>query len=150
MKALVSGALCGRHPTVAAVEICTRCGTFVCGECVAYRADEQPYCTDCLAHLDHARPSRRASVGLGLSIGAASGVLVGVVLPPLWLLALFAGTAGAVVSWVEVRAIARGDAPTAGLRRARAGRLIGILVAGLLLLAVAALVYVGFRAGWEA
>ena len=47
----VAGANCGQHPGVAAVEICTRCGTFLCGECVEYFNEVTPACPSCLPLL---------------------------------------------------------------------------------------------------
>ena len=46
--ALTPTARCGNHPSVAAVEICKRCGTFLCGDCLDYAGDD-PYCSKCFA-----------------------------------------------------------------------------------------------------
>ncbi len=58
------GARCAKHP-VAAVDVCQRCGAFVCGECVNIRA-EDVFCGDCARLLDRPR-SARAKVALGLA-----------------------------------------------------------------------------------
>ncbi len=40
-------ARCPRHPEVAALGTCARCGTFVCGQCATTRADGQRSCPAC-------------------------------------------------------------------------------------------------------
>ena len=52
-----SGARCAKHPDVAAVDVCQRCGVFVCGECVFIRT-EDVFCADCARILDRPAPAR--------------------------------------------------------------------------------------------
>lgn len=40
------GALCSKHPSVAAKGVCSRCGSFACGECVGEQVP--PVCKDCV------------------------------------------------------------------------------------------------------
>lgn len=108
----LAGAHCGAHPAVAAVEICSRCGTFLCGECVEYFQDTTPCCAACLPSVKlagasswRARVCGPASlVGLGL---LASGFLVaGRGGLGLWLLGLpftFLGVLAAVVELWRIR-----------------------------------------------
>lgn len=83
-----SGALCAKHPEVAAVDVCQRCGLFVCGECVDIRA-EDVFCADCARILDRPAPARPkwafafaaapGPVAIALSYGAGViGTLVGI------------------------------------------------------------------------
>jgi hypothetical protein len=58
----LTGAHCGKHPEVAAVELCTRCGTFLCGDCVEYVRDETAACSDCAPLLRGVKASARAKV----------------------------------------------------------------------------------------
>jgi hypothetical protein len=55
-----TGARCAKHADVAAVDVCQRCGTFVCGECVQIRSEDE-FCSDCAKLLDRP-PSRRPRV----------------------------------------------------------------------------------------
>jgi len=51
---------CGNHPTEAAVDTCSRCGTFLCSECVDFLGDAV-LCAACLERVGgNAPPSRRA------------------------------------------------------------------------------------------
>ena len=64
-----AGARCGKHVEAAAVDICQRCGTFSCGECVNIRA-EDVYCADCAVILDRPPPTRpKLAFGLALAPG---------------------------------------------------------------------------------
>jgi uncharacterized RDD family membrane protein YckC len=42
-----SGAICARHPTVAAFATCTRCGTYICTHCYTVGGDGNYYCFEC-------------------------------------------------------------------------------------------------------
>jgi hypothetical protein len=75
-----AGARCAKHPDASAVDVCQRCGTFVCGECVHIRA-EDVYCADCARILDRPAPVRPK---LAFALAAAPG-------PLLVALGLFAG-----------------------------------------------------------
>ena len=46
-----AGARCGLHGDVAAVDLCKRCGRFLCGDCVQL-VGEDAYCADCLGKLE--------------------------------------------------------------------------------------------------
>ena len=104
-----AGATCPLHPGVLAVDVCERCGRFVCGDCTVLR-DERTLCTECAAVATS--PSARATLalvcgGLGFVCGA-----------PLSLAAIALGR-------IEERAIDRGEAPREGLTRARWGVRLG-------------------------
>jgi len=51
-----AGARCSTHPTVAAVDVCQRCGRFVCGDCANVR-NEDLYCSECTPRVDAKPPS---------------------------------------------------------------------------------------------
>lgn len=105
-----AGATCPLHSSALAVDVCERCGRFVCGDCVVLR-DERTLCTECAAAPASASP--RATLALVL------GLLGFVCCVPLSMAAVAVGR-------VEERAIDRGDAPREGLRRARWGVRLGI------------------------
>ncbi|MFZ5445247.1 MAG: hypothetical protein ACOZQL_34975, partial [Myxococcota bacterium] len=69
------GATCGKHAGVAAVEICARCGTFLCGECVDYFREDTPVCEACLPLMLGTPASLRARVSPLLSALGLSGLL---------------------------------------------------------------------------
>jgi hypothetical protein len=115
---------------VTAVDLCTRCGSFLCASCVEY-LDTAPYCARCLA-LVTARPSLRARVSAALSGAGVLGMFVGLIVqgrPGLgvWALAVPTGFAGLAASLQELAAIARGEAPTPGRGWAATGRAVGVL-----------------------
>src|SRR5689334_25282416 len=43
----VAGAPCPRHPETPAVDICSRCGSFVCAKCRHVTSDWLIYCLSC-------------------------------------------------------------------------------------------------------
>lgn len=113
-----AGARCARHASTAAVDLCQRCGTFVCGECVHIRS-EDVYCVDCAAILDRPAPKRPrvafalafapAPLALALTFVAGGiGTLIGVgLLLPL--------TVSALALMLQVRsARARGESALKG------------------------------------
>ncbi len=137
----LAGASCGSHPAVPAVEICSRCGTFLCGDCVEYFREETPACANCLPHLLGSPASTRARVSPILStaglVGLLSGFLVhgrrGLVL---WAIGFVLGFAGLAFGARERRLIRAGQAGTRGRRWAQVGLGVGALFAlgaGLLL-----------------
>lgn len=69
-------AACARHPDVAAVDTCQRCGAFVCGECTNIR-DEDVYCPGCVPFLDRP-PSPRAVHALRCALAAPILCAIGV------------------------------------------------------------------------
>lgn len=64
-----AGARCARHAQAAAVDVCQRCGTFVCGECVNIRS-EDVFCPDCARILDRPPPTR-PKLAFGLAVAPA-------------------------------------------------------------------------------
>jgi hypothetical protein len=73
--ALASGARCASHIEAAAVDLCQRCGSFICGECVNIRL-EDAFCPACAALMDRP-PSRRAKIAFALALAAPCFVLTG-------------------------------------------------------------------------
>lgn len=132
--ASLAGAHCGKHPAVAAVEICTRCGTFLCGECVEYFREETPACASCLPLLTGSPASVRARLSplfttLGL-VGLVAGFVVrGRPGLGLWALSFPVGFAGIAFGVQELRLIRDGQAGTRGRRWARVGLVVGALFA---------------------
>lgn len=57
-----AGARCATHATVAAVDVCQRCGRFLCGECVQI-VDDDSYCADCAPRVN-VPASKLAKAGL--------------------------------------------------------------------------------------
>ena len=114
-----AGATCPRHAGVLAVDVCERCGRFVCGDCEVLR-DERTWCSECAA-VPY-RASTRATLALVFGVG---GFLC---CGPLSIAAIALGR-------VEQRAIERREAPEVGLGRARWAVRLGVLqvVLGVLL-----------------
>ena len=122
------GARCARHPDVAAVALCARCGGFLCGACTEVR-DETAYCEPCLHwRLRNTRPSRAAAVLLVANL-VALGLLLRL-LPPV--ASLLAGGAGALLAVRESRRITRGG----GAPRSRLLARVLLALSALNLLAV--------------
>lgn len=119
----LAGATCPQHQGVLAVDLCERCGRFVCGECVSLRADKT-WCVDCAGKP--AGPSRRATAALVIAV---VGFLCGT---PLSLVAI-------VLGLIEQRAIERGDASADGLPRAKWAVRLGVAQVILFVLTLAAL-----------
>lgn len=125
---VASGAMCPAHASTQAVEVCERCGRFVCAGCLEFSQDGGAMCTEC-----HAKPhgrSSRSGLALGLVLGAWAGC---VPLAPI----------GVALAWMELRAIERGEAPEASKQGAHwalglgaAQIVLGVLVMGGLFLAV--------------
>ena len=121
---LEAGARCAVHGDAPAVDICRRCGAFLCAAC---RGDEV-LCGNCLAHHGRkpvASTQAWASLYLGLA-GLACGFLPGVV--------------GLVLAHRELARIARGESSPGGRALANAGRMLGWLNAALLLVVGAVLI----------
>ncbi len=126
MSALGSGATCGAHAGVVAVDLCPRCGRFLCGECVEL-VGEQAFCASC-ASVVTARPSRPArwsvgfslvglvGMGLGLFTQGRAGLLV-------WALAMPTGVLGFALALQALR----GAPSPATVRRAKWGRALATL-----------------------
>lgn len=139
--ALEQGATCPQHPGVLAVDVCERCGRFVCAECLVLRT-ERVLCAACAA-IPYGISARTHWV-LGLGIGcwlACTAVPLGRARDEvmLSLLGLVGGAPVAIVALIlgqlERRAIDRGTHARDGLRRLRWGvRLAGLHLAAQLLL----------------
>lgn len=76
-------AQCAEHPILSAVEVCSRCGKFLCGDCVEL-VRAAPYCRACRSRAIRTHVSAIEVVAIG--IGAA-----GLVVPLLGVAALIAG-----------------------------------------------------------
>jgi hypothetical protein len=109
------GPRCAKHPDVAAVAPCVRCGTFLCGGCTELLREEA-YCAGCVTWLRlHAPPSRVVKGLIGLNI-AALILLPLLCLPVLNLIAIVLGL------WLpsrELDRIRRGEGPLRGMLQAR-------------------------------
>ncbi len=47
-----SGAMCAKHGDVAAVDICSRCGAFVCAGCEELSVRDEVFCTPCFERVN--------------------------------------------------------------------------------------------------
>jgi hypothetical protein len=132
---LATGALCAAHPELTAVDLCARCGSFLCGECVDF-ADEQTYCAACLALVTD-RASRPARLSVVVSTLGVLGMLSGLVVSGraglvIWAAAIPTGFVGFALAVQTLR-----NAPTQASRRwARTARAIAGLH-GFLVIALA-------------
>lgn len=134
MSPSLAGASCGKHPGVAAVEICSRCGTFLCGECVEYFNEVTPACASCLPLLSGSPASARARVSPVLTSVGLSGLVAGFLARgrvglAIWALSFLLGFAGLAFGVQELRLIRAGQAGTRGRRWAIAGLVVGGLFA---------------------
>ncbi len=139
-------ARCGLHTEVAAVDLCQRCGAFLCGECVELLG-EDVLCPACFQRLGgHAPPSRQARLSAALGV---LGLVLGPALFTRGILYFLIGLGpGLIGLWLARRELARIDAgrsPAVGRGWARLGRGLGWInfglfsLAGLILAAVAIL-----------
>lgn len=143
MTAALVNAVCARHAQAGAVEICSRCGAFLCGECVLYVREVVPTCAACRPFVENEGPASRAAwaglaaaaLGLGLIV---SGFLVrGRGGLWLWGGSLVPGVGGLALCARELLRVARNHAPRRGKWLARLGLAVGTLY-GLVALALAA------------
>lgn len=128
----LTGAHCGRHPGVAAVELCSRCGTFLCGDCVEYVRDEAPACGDCAPLLRGIRASPRARLAPVLAAAGLLGLVAGFVVKGrpglyLWGGATPVGLLGFALAVMELRLMRGSTVVNHGRRWARAGVVVGAL-----------------------
>lgn len=126
----LAGAHCGAHPAVAAVEICTRCGTFLCGDCVEYFNDETPACAACLPHLKGTPTSARARLSPVLAVLAVGGLVTGFLVKgrpglAVWGVAIPLGFVGLGLAVMELRLMRASSSVNHGRRWARAGIALG-------------------------
>jgi hypothetical protein len=118
------------------VDVCQRCGTFLCGECVELLG-EDVLCTACFQRAGgDAPPSRRAkaSVILGV-IGLVLGLGLGALIFLAGVIGLVPGVIGLVIGRGELRRIDAGQSPAVGRRLARVGVVLGWVNFGLFSLA---------------
>ena len=130
----VAGANCGQHPGVAAVEICTRCGTFLCGECVEYFNEVTPACPSCLPLLAGGPASMRARIAPVLTTFGLGGLIAGFLVRgrpglAIWAVCFLLGFAGIAFGVQELRLIRANQAGTRGRRWVIAGLVVGSLFA---------------------
>lgn len=133
MSTQLSGAVCAKHAGLSAVETCTRCGAFLCAECVEYVQEEQPACAACAQVLRSTRTPGALKAAPFLSllglIGIAEGFWqrgrFGLVL---WAVAIPIGFAGLALSIQHGRRLSKQDgARLPGFGWAVAGRLVGLV-----------------------
>jgi len=116
---------CARHPGVTAVDICSRCGTFVCGDCVEYQGDEVPFCQPCIALVRVTPAPMRSRAALALAAIALATLLAGFLVkgrPGIWLWAgsSVMGIVGAIFAGLEWRRLRNLGGVQRGLRWVRA------------------------------
>ncbi len=138
------------------MEICSRCGTFLCGDCVEYFREETPACARCLPHLVGSPASSRARSSPLLSLLGLTGLLAGFLVQGrrglvVWGVSAVLGFAGLALGAQELRLIRAGQAGTRGRRWARLGLGLGALFGvgfGLLLASFGYFIYRSYgRAG---
>jgi hypothetical protein len=144
---LATGALCAAHPELTAVDLCARCGSFLCSECVDFAGD-QTYCAACLKVVTN-RASRPARLSVVVSVLGVLGMLAGLVVRGraglvIWAAAIPTGFVGFALAVQTLR-----GAPTSQSRTwARGARAIAGLHGFLVLaLAVSFLAFLLFRRG---
>ncbi len=147
----VAGAHCGNHPAVAAVEICSRCGTFLCGECVEYFKETTPACSNCLPVLEGGPASTRARISPLLSVVGLVGLVAGFMVRgrpglAIWATSFLLGFSGIAFGVQELRLIRADQAGKKGRNWARVGVAIGSIFA----LLFAALVFSFALFTWRA
>ena len=116
-----AGARCAVHAAVAAVDVCQRCGRFLCGDCVEL-VDEDAYCADCAPRVN-VPASKLSKVGLCIAAAGWLGfglVLLGVRLPVFGLVLLLfpapAALAALILGMLEWRRIKAGLSAARGKR----------------------------------
>lgn len=137
----LAGAHCGAHPAVAAVEICSRCGTFLCGDCVEYFKDTTPCCAACLPLMRGGPISPRVVVTPFIGLAGLVTWLSGFLVPgragiALWVSSLPLGFACLALSVMELRLVRAGQSSPRGKPLAWAGFVVGVVYALLFALLV--------------
>lgn len=112
------GARCATHPAAPAVEVCIRCGAFVCRACHCLDIKSESYCPSCYARLD-----RRSTASTFAFISAVCGFL-GLGCFPLGLAAVVCGA-------IDLVRIAAGASPTGGKMLSTVGLVLGLVGLGL-------------------
>lgn len=119
-----AGASCPRHPAALAVDLCERCGRFVCGDCAVLK-DEKTWCSECAA-VPHSASARAT---LALVLGVAGFLFCAPV-----------SVAAIALGLVEQRSIERRESPVEGLGRARWAVRLGVLQLSFVILMVGAFI----------
>jgi hypothetical protein len=149
-----AGARCATHASVAAVDLCQRCGRFLCGECVEL-VGEDAYCADCAARVN-VPASKLARAGLivtGVSWLAFGGFAFGY-RAPLFLIGLVlvpgpGALAALTLAALEWRRMKAGLSAAHGRRWVVATFVFAtpLLLLSLAMIAFAAFVFFGLIAG---
>ena len=73
---LDAGARCATHPSTGAVEVCGRCGSYLCADCMELEGFDGVYCAPCFVKVSPRAPaSGRAPGALVMALVAFSGCL---------------------------------------------------------------------------
>jgi hypothetical protein len=129
----LSGAACAAHAGVAAVEVCTRCGAFLCGDCVEYVMEERPFCAPCAQRARADRTPVTLKAAPFLALLGLLGICGGFLKPgraglALWAAALPTGFTGLALSIHHGRRLSTLDGVRQpGFGWAVAGRLLGLV-----------------------
>lgn len=124
-----TAALCAVHVESSAVATCSRCGSFLCGECLEL-VGESAFCAPCVSLRRSEGPASRAAwgaLGLGVMGLVAMPCTLSMPLPP-----LVAGVGSLVLGLREAGRIRRGESPEKGRVPARVAYVLGGLNLGLL------------------
>ena len=115
---------------MSAVEICERCGSFACGECVQFTntSPSQTLCAACYGRYG-GKASTRATTALVLGIVGISSC---------WLI----GVPAFILGQQELAAIERRESPERGRNLAQGAYYLGLIQLGLIALAVVMFVLV--------
>jgi hypothetical protein len=148
----LGGARCGTHPEIAAVDVCKRCGKFLCGECLELLG-EDAYCASCAT-----RGGAVASALAKATVWAAGGAWLSCAVPVLLaraftftfavfslLLPTSAALAAVSMGLVELRRIRRGDASERGRRWVITGFALAIALLSLMVLLIFWLAVLAFH-----
>jgi hypothetical protein len=122
------------HAEFAAVDVCKRCGRFLCGECLEL-VGEDPYCGDCVKRLG-APVSKLAWVAFGSGFGSFLMMFAALFESKFGVIALPASLVGCVTSIIELMRIRSGHSS----RNGRTVTIIGLASSTLMLLILAAVV----------
>lgn len=142
-----SGARCGTHPEIAAVDLCKRCGRFLCGECIEL-VGEDAYCEPCAQRVE--APASALAKAAMIVAGVAwllFGAFSFALRAPLFLVLLVlvpgpSALAATVMGMVEWRRIKRGETSARGKRWV----VVALVVATPLFLLMTAMVAYGLFA----
>lgn len=139
---------CARHPGVTAVDLCARCGTFLCAECVEYQRDDVPLCQPCLTLVREVPASVRARALAVMGALAVLTLVAGFFVKGrpglfLWAGASVMATVGFAWSMLEGRRLRALPGVQRGLRWVRAGLVLSAIAAvGFLALAASFVVFI--------